>query len=62
MAQDLEPECSTFSEDERTAFVSLQDNNAIATLDVATGKILAIHPLGLKDHSVKANRMDASDK
>lgn len=45
---------------QRTAFVSLQDNNAIATLDVAAGKITAIFPLGLKDHS--ANPMDASDK
>lgn len=37
-----------------------QENNAIATLDVASGRITAIHPLGLKDHS--ASPMDASDK
>ncbi|KAI7845030.1 hypothetical protein COHA_001396 [Chlorella ohadii] len=62
VAQDLEPECTTFSEDERTAFVSLQENNAIATLDLASGQITAIHGLGFKDHSLNANAMDASDK
>lgn len=62
MAQDLEPECATFSQDERTAFVSLQDNNAIATLDVRSGLITAIHPLGFKDHAVVPNALDASDK
>ncbi|PRW56875.1 alkaline phosphatase isoform A [Chlorella sorokiniana] len=62
VAQDLEPEYTTFSEDERIAFVSLQENNAIATLDVASGRITAIHGLGFKDHSLAANAMDASDK
>lgn len=41
---------------------SLQENNAIATLDLASGQITAIHGLGFKDHSLNANAMDASDK
>lgn len=39
---------------------NLQENNAVATLDLASGRITAIHPLGFKDHA--ANPMDASDK
>lgn len=62
VAQDLEPECTTFSEDQRTAFVSLQENNAIAILDVKTCTIKSISPLGLKDHSAPANKMDPSDR
>jgi hypothetical protein len=59
---DLEPEYLTFSPDGSTAFVTLQENNAVAKLDIATATILDIYPLGLKDHSIAGNSLDASDR
>ncbi len=62
VAQDLEPEYIAFSTDGATAFITLQENNAIAKLDVATASITQILPLGLKNHNLAANGFDASDQ
>lgn len=51
VAQDFEPEYITVSPDSKTAWVTLQENNAIAVVDIATARITSILPLGLKDHS-----------
>ncbi len=51
VAQDLEPEHITVSADGKTAFVALQENNAIAVLDIERATFLSILPLALKDHS-----------
>ena len=59
-AQDLEPEYITLKG--RTAWVTLQEANAIAVLDVPTATFTDIVPLGLKDHSVPGNGLDASDR
>lgn len=48
VAQDLEPEYISVSPDGTTAFVTLQENNAIAILDIASGQFTDIVPLGLK--------------
>jgi 2',3'-cyclic-nucleotide 2'-phosphodiesterase (5'-nucleotidase family) len=48
VAQDLEPEYIAISGDGRTAFVTLQENNAIAVLDIARATFTGIVPLGLK--------------
>lgn len=40
----------------------LQENNAVAVLDVESATITGIYPLGLKDHSKPQNPLDASDK
>ena len=61
VAQDLEPEYITISEDDQTAWVTCQENNAIAVVDLATGIISSIRPLGTKDHSLAKNALDASD-
>ena len=61
-AQDFEPEYITVSDDGRTAWVTLQENNAIAIVDVATAKVTAVKPLGFKDHSVAGFGLDASDE
>lgn len=61
-AQDLEPEYIAVSPDGLTAFVTLQENNAIARLDVVKAEIVDILPLGLKDHSRSGSGLDASDK
>lgn len=61
VAQDLEPEYITVSADGRNAWVSLQENNALAKLDVVNARITDILPLGYKDHGLTGNGIAASD-
>lgn len=60
-AQDFEPEYITVSQDGKTAWASLQENNALAKIDVVNAKVLAVYPLGFKDHGLDGNGMDVSD-
>ncbi|MBV7531173.1 choice-of-anchor I family protein [Chitinophaga sp. sic0106] len=62
LAQDMEPEYIAVADDSKTAWVTLQENNVIATIDIAAKTIKAIKPLGLKDYNVDANAVDVSDK
>ncbi len=62
VAQDLEPEYITISADSATAYVTLQENNAIATIDIATKTVVSIKPLGFKDHNLAGMGMDVSDE
>lgn len=50
-AQDFEPEWVEVASDNRTAYVSLQENNAIAVIDIETATVTAVWPLGFKDWS-----------
>lgn len=61
LAQDLEPEYITVSHDSKTAWVTLQENNAIAILDIEKGEFANLVGLGFKDHSLPGNALDASD-
>jgi hypothetical protein len=61
-AQDYEPEYITVSDDGRTAWVTLQENNAIAILDVRDRRFTKIVGLGFKDHALPGNGLDASDR
>ena len=61
-AQDFEPEYITVSPDSRTAYVTLQENNAIAVIDVETARVTRLFGLGFKDHSLYRNSLDASDR
>lgn len=61
VAQDLEPEYIAVSADSLTAWVALQENNALAKLDIASATITDILPLGYKDHGLDGNGIDASD-
>lgn len=61
VAQDLEPEYIAVSADGRTAWATLQENNALAKIDIASAAVTDILPLGFKDHGVAGNEMDASD-
>ncbi|QNK78064.1 choice-of-anchor I family protein [Winogradskyella sp. PAMC22761] len=61
VSQDMEPEYITFSNDSQTAYVTLQENNAIGVIDLTTNTITDILPLGLKDHALAGNTLDASD-
>jgi hypothetical protein len=59
---DLEPEYIAPAGDSRTAWVTLQENNAIAELDVRDATITAVWPLGFKDHRLAHNGLDPSDR
>jgi hypothetical protein len=62
VAQDLEPEYIAVSPDNTTAFVSLQENNAFATIDIASGTVTGLTSYGTKDHSLAANSFDPSNR
>ncbi|WP_345951779.1 choice-of-anchor I family protein [Mucilaginibacter sp. PAMB04274] len=60
--KDIEPEYITISEDSKTAWVTLQENNGIAKIDLVTKTITNIFPLGFKDYNANGNEIDASDR
>ncbi|NBC21977.1 MAG: hypothetical protein GVY21_00725, partial [Gammaproteobacteria bacterium] len=62
VAQDLEPEYAAIAPDAATAYVTLQENNAVAVVDLAGPSIAAIVALGAKDHGIIGNELDASDR
>ena len=51
LAQDIEPEAIAITADGRTAYISLQENNAIAVLDISTNTpaISSIFSAGIQD-------------
>jgi DNA-binding beta-propeller fold protein YncE len=61
-AQDLEPESITVNQSGTTAYVTLQENNAVAVVDIASAKVLSIRPLGFKNHNLAGMGLDASDE
>lgn len=61
LSQDLEPEYITVSADGSKAWVTLQENNAIAEIDLQNTVITDIWALGTKDMSIPGNGFDASD-
>lgn len=62
VAQDAEPEYVAVSADDATAFVVLQENNAVAVIDIASASVTGVLPLGTKDHSIMGNGLDASNR
>lgn len=61
-AQDIEPEYVAVSNDSKKAYVTLQENNGVAEVDLVAGKIIKIIPLGVRDISLADNAFDVSDK
>jgi 2',3'-cyclic-nucleotide 2'-phosphodiesterase (5'-nucleotidase family)/predicted extracellular nuclease len=59
-AEDVEPEYIAISPDGTMAFVSLQENNAIAKIDLATNAIVDVFSLGTVDFSGES-ALDADD-
>jgi len=55
---DFEPEYITVSGDSRTAWVSLQEANALAVLDISGGVFSSVLALGFKDHNLPQNSID----
>jgi len=62
VAQDLEPEYVAIAPDATTAYVTLQENNAVVVVDLTGPSIAAIVALGAKDHGIIGNELDASDR
>ncbi len=63
VAQDFEPEYIAISDDNTTAYVTLQENNALVTINLTTNTITSITPLGLISYSgASGNALDASDQ
>jgi MYXO-CTERM domain-containing protein len=58
---DWEPEYIAVSADGSKAFVSLQENNAIAVIDLATNSATRLIGLGSKDFSLPGNEIDPRD-
>lgn len=50
VAQDVEPEYIAVSRDSKTAYVTCQENNAIAIVDIASATVTSLKGLGFKDH------------
>lgn len=61
-SQDVEPEYVAVSDDSKYAYVTLQENNGIAVIDLTQMAVTQIYGLGAKDYSLPENTMDASDK
>ncbi|MCF2945396.1 choice-of-anchor I family protein [Paenibacillus tarimensis] len=55
---DLEPEYIAVDKNSRMAYVSLQEANAIAVLDIAKYRFTSVRGLGFKDHSQPGNELD----
>ncbi|PWD51657.1 hypothetical protein C8046_14395 [Serinibacter arcticus] len=62
ISRNLEPEYVTIAADGATAWVTLQEANALAVLDVATAEVTDLLPLGTVDHSVAGSGIDPSDR
>jgi hypothetical protein len=66
VAQDIEPEYIAVSTVSNVpalkAYVTLQENNAIAVVDVDSAQIENVFALGVKDYSLPGNGFDASDR
>jgi hypothetical protein len=60
-SQDLEPEYIAVSADGATAWVTLQEANAVAVVDVDTATVTSIRSFGFKNHSLLGNELDVND-
>lgn len=60
-AKDFEPEYITVSKNSDKAWITLQENNAIAVLDIASKSIVSLFPLRTSDHTKAGFALDASD-
>ncbi|MBK6765281.1 MAG: T9SS type A sorting domain-containing protein [bacterium] len=61
-AQDFEPEYIAVDAASLIAYVTLQENNAMAIIDIATATVTNIKALGFIDRSLPHNSFDPSDR
>ncbi|MEN1783759.1 MAG: choice-of-anchor I family protein [Bacteroidota bacterium] len=62
LTRDVEPEYVAVSDDSKKAWVTLQENNGVAVVNLETKQIETILPLGFKNHAVAINSMDPSNR
>ena len=60
VSANLEPEYVAL--DGLTAYVALQEANAVAVVDLVTATVTDVWPLGFQDHGIDGNGIDASDR
>ncbi len=60
-SQDVEPEYIAVNANSTKAYVSLQENNALAIIDIFTWSLDTVIGLGYKDHNAPSAGFDASD-
>ncbi|WP_284653320.1 choice-of-anchor I family protein [Flavobacterium terrisoli] len=61
MSQDFEPEYITISADSQKAWVTLQENNAVAEINLSNNTFNSLWALGTKDVNLPGNGFDISD-
>lgn len=59
VAQDIEPEYIAVTEDDSKAYVSCQENNAFAVIDLSSNSLVDLMPLGYKNHSLGTPKVDS---
>ncbi len=62
LANDVEPEYIAVSADSTTAWVTCQEANVLARLDLAKAEFTQLRPLGVKDHNAPGQGLDPSDR
>ena len=63
VAQDLEPEYITISDDNTKAYVGIQEANALLTIDLTNNTIISLAALGYSSYGTGSNNaLDASDQ
>jgi len=62
LSQDVEPEYVAISDDSKYAYISLQENNGMAVVDLEAMTISQLFGLGTKDFTATGNTMDASNR
>lgn len=60
-SKDFEPEYIAISDNDSIGWVTLQENNAIAKVDLITNTVIAVTPLGYKNYATGPAALDASD-
>lgn len=60
-SKDFEPEYITIADDDSKAWVTLQENNAVAELNLTSNTITSLRSLGSKNYAASSFGMDASN-
>lgn len=61
-SKDFEPEYVTISDNDSICWVTLQENNAMAMINLVTNTVSTVVPLGYKNYMTGNNALDASDQ
>ncbi|MDJ0377526.1 choice-of-anchor I family protein [Cryobacterium sp. PH31-L1] len=62
VSRNLEPEYVAIDPNRLTAYVALQEANAVAVVDLVTAEVTEVRSLGFQDHGIDGKGIDASDK